>query len=392
MDFNIINKLKQEVDCFDDADFVSAIDENTVAARRLTDDAVFAVPFVIEENGLTIFKGSEAKIIQEGKSEDSDAEQETLASVAKQYLLSEDNDVSDLCALIISSDVAPRKQEQKSIVENSNIIELSEEEQLVINEFYSKWDKKVKRVDELEKEFMSNGRLFAEDGNPRQVDVVGPYTVAQAYVAKNKQRERILAYAQPFAEFMNIVSDNIGVDASIVMEGIDMHGEDSDFSVRLSRNLAVAKQKGIITENIAETIKKVRGLRKQWLDYIENCGIAPWPADGGPGSAEDTDRGVIGPDRSGYHFLKYNIGEFSRNDLKLLMDDFNKVIARFNEMDQESLQEIAGMRSSIDWMWRTNQVDDELVAGIIKDFNSKFGAERAQRGIQGSQMPKHVTL
>jgi len=76
-------------------------------------------------------------------------------------------------------------------------------------------------------------------------------------------------------------------------------------------------------------------------------------------------------------FTRFNIGFFKREDLVKINEELTSAMTSFDIESPEDLHFINDLKMKIEYMERANQIDDELVVNILKEFNTKYGKDKS---------------
>jgi hypothetical protein len=348
MNYEQLSDLKDAVDTFDDASFVSLLSENTVLLKNDTTDDLWSLPFKTEE-GKLLFLGENAELVEKNEIEE-DEEEESLVSISKRILSSLD-EAKD-CADDISKALKKNKKKKKeavseSLVQSGTLFEsLRDEEKDFVKSFQEHWNPKLESFRTSFLEFYSQGSLF-ENNAIKSRTISDPRILLEEYAKKKAYSESLFANSETVTEFVNKAKE-LGVTEES-LKGVDPLG---DWQVGLTKNLVLQKKSGSDI-NVHETISQ---LKKSVLIESSDSGL--------PDAAPTKD--------TAFSFLKMN-GKFSKQDVSQLVDDFSKALGRFNYLSQEQCQMISALKDKVDYMFRTGYIDDEEVADSINTFNKEFG-------------------
>ena len=376
MNYTDFKKIKERIEVFEDAIFVSLQGDDKVIIKSPKYD-LWSVPFSYVNDELTLF-GEEAQLVEE-----------------RIEIVEEVNDINAINAVILES--ASDKDEERYFDGITRLVDafmesrkakklqasLSEgfedenedEEQEVDNifwenqnpssqeftkEFISYWEDKLEDVKSNFNELFAAGFLFDSDNSFKSETIVDPMLLLEGY--KNKQEK-----VQEFFERLSSVNEWYlkAEELGILKESLEgISPLTKDWKIALFKNLVLQKRKGYELP-IHETISQLEEFTKEIIeesDLTMNIGLN---SDQVPGSHNGENK---------MNFLKLN-GTFSHTDLEKLVSDFSRAMATYQAsgFDRDTLGKISGYKDLVDKMYRTNMIDDETVSKVITDFNTNFG-------------------
>lgn len=379
MNYKDFKKIKERVEVFEDAVFVSLQGEDIALIKSPNKDT-WSVPFSYEEDQITLY-GSKAVLVE-----------------ARTEIIENVKNINEINAIILNSasegnqeayyeglerlvDVFienrnKRKSElliQDSIIAEDSFDEDQNEEEVnnlweqqdvmakdFTKNFISYWEDKLNSVKSSFNELYSSGFLFDEKNNFKKETILDPIMVLESY--KNKQQNvknffENLSYLDDWylkAEELGIMKESI--------EGISPLSK--DWKIALFKNLVLQKRKGYDI-HIHETVSQLEEYTKQIIeesDMTMNIGLNSQEV---PGSHNGENQ---------MSFLKTS-GTFTSTDLEKLISDFTRAMATYQAsgFDRDTLGKISHYKDVTDKMYRTNMIDDETVSKMITDFNTNFG-------------------
>ena len=376
MNYKDFKKIKERIEVFEDAVFVSLQGDDKVIIKSPKYD-LWSVPFSYVNDELTLF-GEEAQLVEE-----------------RSEIVEEVNDINAINAVILES--ASDKDEERYFDGITRLVDafmesrkakklqasLSEgfedenedEEQEVDNifwenqnpssqeftkEFISYWEDKLKSVKSNFNDLFAAGFLFDSENNFKSETIADPMLLLEGY--KNKQEK-----VQEFFERLSSVNEWYlkAEELGILKESLEgISPLTKDWKIALFKNLVLQKRKGYELP-IHETISQLEEFTKEIIeesDLTMNIGLN---SDQVPGSHNGENK---------MNFLKLN-GTFSHTDLEKLVSDFTRAMATYQAsgFDRDTLGKISGYKDLVDKMYRTNMIDDETVSKVITDFNTNFG-------------------
>ena len=376
MNYKDFKKIKERIEVFEDAVFVSLQGDDKVIIKSPKYD-LWSVPFSYVNDELTLF-GEEAQLVEE-----------------RSEIVEEVNDINAINAVILESasdkdeeryfdgitrlvDAFMESREAKKLQASLNEgleDEDEDEEQEVDNvywenqnpssqeftkEFISYWEDKLEDVKSNFNELFAAGFLFDSDNSFKSETIVDPMLLLEGY--KNKQEK-----VQEFFERLSSVNEWYlkAEELGILKESLEgISPLTKDWKIALFKNLVLQKRKGYELP-IHETISQLEEFTKEIIeesDLTMNIGLN---SDQVPGSHNGENK---------MNFLKLN-GTFSHTDLEKLVSDFTRAMATYQAsgFDRDTLGKISGYKDLVDKMYRTNMIDDETVSKVITDFNTNFG-------------------
>lgn len=388
MDFETLQRVKESVNTFNDAEFVSLVNENTVLIKSLRNESVWKVGFVINENDFLVFDTTDAECVQEGD-----------ASV-DQIVESQNKELNENLLKMFSFDESERaeaKASLKSLFENTIPEEEFEKLKSSESQFSSKLDKalvsegtipQVAKIAEkfsnkysewvtAESELIESASMFAEDFSIKKEKFVDPVHVLDAAEFKRLEESSNDSVIESILKFKQILDESYGSKVgAYIFENIK---HDSKLS-HILKTLVTAKktlgEDGAKIDSVNEEAKKLEGILKDTFAevYSENA----FAASDRPNSTIFNQ--IENPGR--YRFLAYKSGIFEMADLNAMIEEFQNVKATYlNNMSREDLMFISEMESRIMYMQRTNNISDQVVADVLTQFGQRFA--RTQSGPVG---------
>ena len=377
MNYTDFKKIKERIEVFEDAVFVSLQGDDKVMIKSPNYD-LWSVPFSFVDNELTLF-GEDAQLVEE-----------------RTEIVEEVNDINSINAIILES--ASDKDEERyfdgiirlvdafmesrkakklkaSLNESFDDQEEIEEDESIDNiywesqnpssqeftkEFISYWEDKLEIVKSNFNDLFSAGFLFDSDNNFKSEIIMDPILILESYKNKKEKVENFFERLSSVNEWY-LKAEELGI-LKESLEGISPLSK--DWKIALFKNLVLQKRKGYELP-IHETISQLEEFTKEVIeesDLTMNIGLN---SDQVPGSHNGENK---------MNFLKLN-GTFSHTDLEKLVSDFTRAMATYQAsgFDRDTLGKISGYKDLIDKMYRTNMIDDETVSKVITDFNTNFG-------------------
>lgn len=365
MNYNLLKNLKQSLDTFDDSSFVSLLSEDVAIVQNNKNKSLWSLPFSITEDKF-VFHPNNGELLEDGEIEVREY-QESLSEINKNILvaLRESDDeayqesLQELLRQFEPRLIKKENEESDPIFEGSFYELLEEEERTWVKEFQSKWSHKMEAIRESFLKFQSSGSLF-EDGNLKDIEnLQDPLYLLNSYQESLIMKEFQLENAPLFIEWKERISEILSEE---VLEGINPLNE--NWKTTLLKNLVHYKKDVDATLAIHEMAKEISDIHEEIFSECE----APLSSD------------VSTPSGGGYdgenklHFLKMS-GTFTNEDLKNLIKDFDYAIGSGIAKDEDELRALSSLKDKVEYMYRTNAIDDETVASTINSFNTKYGRD-----------------
>lgn len=360
MNIQLVNKLKDSVNFFDDAEFVSLVSENQILVRNTNNGSEWLLPFVVNESGIVEYDGESAECITEA---DEDFSEETkhkknIKSLMESItMIFEDKEkgIEQLSGLIKT---LPMTSKPEIVTE-----EVTDTELKVFTDFQSQIDE-FKTITE---EFMTNGRLFDEDGDVRYEKFFEAKAFKKAYEEKLEKSEAFFENLTVYKEFCDEVNNSFDEEvAKIIIESVDFTTPKSKYKMLVSKNLVKFKQETQSEINVLDESTKAIELFENTLGQIETKTLI-------------TENEATDMTQSYYanRFTRFNVGLFKRQDLVKISEELTAAMTSFDIENPEDLAYINEIKMKIEYMERANQIDDELVCSILEDFNKKYGHDKS---------------
>lgn len=389
MDFETLQRIKDSANTFNDAEFVSLINENTALIKSLRNNSVWAVKFDINEDNVLTFDATESECLQEGDS--------NAAAIYKQ----ESSDFKkSLIGMFAESeeDREEAKMSLKNIFENS----VPESEFFALKESEKQWssdvdkslvsegvipsvakmaekfsDKFAKRV-ETEKDLIEANSMFESTFEIKKEVFVDPIHILECIEYNNKEESKEMSKIEAILSFKQRLDESYGQKiGNYIFENIK---HDSKLTTILKTLVTAKKTFGEEGEekigSVNEEAKNLAKILEESFEetYLEN-----------DFTASDKPNDVIynkiqNPGR--YRFLQYKTGIFSEGDLDEMINEFQSVKATYlNGMTRDDLMFINELESRIMYMQRTHNINDQVVSDVLSQFGQRF--VRDQQGIVG---------
>ena len=388
MDFETLQRVKDSVNTFNDAEFVSIVNENTVLIKSLRNQSTWKIGFAINEDDILIFDTKEAECVAEGdESADQIAESQSKAlkeNLKKMFSFEESERAEAKAALkvlfestIPESEFELLKQKEAEFtpkVEKALVAEGTFES---VGNIATKFADKFSQWVQAENDLISSASFFGEDFQIKKDKFIDPIHVLDfaefkrvEEAAGDKLVETVLKFKQSLDESYG---EKIG---AYIFENIK---HDSKLS-HILKTLVTAKKtmdpEGTKIASVNEEAKKLETLLAE--SFKEMYGENALTASDRPNSVIFNQ--IENPGR--YRFLQYKTGIYEMADLNEMVNEFQSVKATYlNNMSREDLMFINELESRIMYMQRTNNINDQVVSDVLSSFGERF--KRNQTGVVG---------
>lgn len=371
--YKIINQVRESLNMFDDAEFDMSLEDKNIVIKNLNNNKLWSLSFDVDENEKLTFDSSNSEIINENdEEEETEEENKEVLKESFQKMLSAESESEDFeeALDLLKNSIKKYKIKSKNTVvdkiEEENKINISEEDLEVVNKAIGKYDKVLKKYLENKNEFTAKGFLFDKNNEIKRSDkILDPITVLEWYKEKSNHRRKITEYSESIINFYNAVVE--AYDETFtenVLPDYKSFGK-SKFGINVTKNLVAYKKNYNEDINISELIVHLESIRAEHIGDVfeENTDL-------------EVTNGSVQNDGN-LKFLKFNSGLFTRKNIRQLLEDFDTVMGHFGHMNQGQFHTITEMRDTVDGMFRTNIIDEEVVAEIISNFNTIFGRQNA---------------
>ena len=361
MNIELVNKLKNSVNFFDDAEFVSLVSENEVLIRNTANGAEWLVPFEINESGILLYKGAEAECITEADDEYSEETKHnknvrSVMEAITSIFENKDEGIEKLSTLIKTLPLIEKTEEV-----------VSEEVAQPELTYFKEFEDRLEEYNSLYEEFMLNGKVFDEDGDIRLEDFYEASVYKKPYEDKAEKAETFLESLETYKTFCEEVQATFEEDvAKVIIESIDFTKPKNKFNMLVAKNLVQFKQDTLSDINILDESKKAVSIFEETLGQLD-------------GETLITEMTATDMRESYYanRFTRFNIGIFKREDLVKINEELTAAMTSSDIDTPEDMHYINDLKMKIEYMERANQIDDELVVNIINEFNTRFGKDKS---------------
>lgn len=372
MKYEQLSKISQSLEIFNDAKFLSLLDENTAIVQNIKTGSIHSLPFSFNENGTLEFHGEKSELLEVAETAvEESLETPSINSIAYAILKSKLNGNEEaynegVDFLKKNTFVSREKIESVTedvIIEGADRVTLNEDQKAWVDTFSNDWEDKLSQVVESFNGFLSYGNLFEND-EVRQETITELPVVIDLYRNKIEQSEALFKYSDKVIEWFESVKEAIGENYSSKIFS-KINPLSSSWKSDLTKALVTFKKEVNEAKISIPEVTKVANKKHAELfesDMQVTMGLG---SDRLPGSSTGENK---------LNFLKLS-GVFSQTDLGKLIEDFEYVLGSWPHMNEDDLKAVSEAKNKIDYMYRTCMIDDEAVANIINSFNSKYGKD-----------------
>lgn len=388
MDFETLQRVKDSVNTFNDAEFVSIVNENTVLIKSLRNQSAWKIGFAINEDDVLVFDTTNAECVQEGdESVDKIAESQSTAlkeNLKKMFSFEESERAEAKAALrVLFENTIPESEFEALKVKEAEFTPKVERALVAEGTFESvgkiaaKFADKYAKWVQAENDLIDSASMFGEDFQIKKEKFIDPVHILEFAEFKRSEEAAQDKTIESIQKFKQTLDESYGTKVGqYIFENIK---HDSKLSHILKTLVTAKKTMGEDGEKIASVNEEAKKLEKLLGEsfaemYSENA-LA----------ASDRPNSVIfnqieNPGR--YRFLQYKTGIYEMADMNDIVNEFQLVKATYlNNMSREDLLFINEMESRIMYMQRTNNINDQVVSDVLSQFGERF--KRNQSGIVG---------
>jgi hypothetical protein len=376
MNIQKVNEIREAISFFEDVELVTLVNETELLLKNKNDNSVWKLTYSFEKEFL--LNGEGAELVTEGEKPE---EVLTPKTFAKGFFGTEYS-IDEMRAKLMEVDF-----KKSPIVEQKNILKvedetdsiretLNEDEKVAVDEFLEKYTEKLETGRQLVNTFIEDvAFVFENSGAPKSKTFLNPKKILDVYAEKVKLKELLVEGAQVFKNFSNEVTSLLEENeidiklAEALLEGFD---PSADMSTVFTKNVLKIKKDNKLDISITETVKQLKAIQKEIFSEFDSSKSLNSIKSYNEGAIADW-QSSYGPKVENFTYLKFGANNFSREGVRTLLEDFNAVMARFNSLTMEELQEISMMKDIVEYMFRTGNIDDEVITNIIDTFNNKFG-------------------
>lgn len=378
MNIENLNKIREAISFFEDISFETLVNENTLLVKSKTDGSVWSVGYSLE--GEFKLLGEAAVLVSEGEKPEV---AKTVKDIAKE-LFAKKSTIEEVKNSLLSVDFKPVAVVENNLMESfeteenlSQFETLTEDEQSAVEAFVEKYKSYIEKEKAAVNSFIRDVAFVFENGQVRTKTFLSPKKILDIYSEKAKLRSSIEEGAKVFKTFSEKIENFLEekeIDpkhSNTILEAFELG---KDMTVQWTKNILKLKKEHKVDLNISETTKVLKAIQKEVFEGFEPSEISKSIAAFNEGVISDYGGGTaFDPKVERFSFLTFGASNFSKETVRALLEDFNAVMARFNSLSMEELQKVSMMKDVVEYMFRTGNIDDEIVTGIITDFNKSFG-------------------
>lgn len=367
MNYEKVKQLKEKVEVFEDATFVSVVNDDELLLLNSKTGDTWSVRYSYNEGGTLVLHGDSALLVERNEENEDNSDGYSLSKINEALLLSysEGNrgafrEGLSYVAEAVKSNYGkkkPKVPKKSQYNESSEYYNKHNSETLrFAQQFESTWSEKLNQTAEAFNELFQHGFLFESDGQFKNTDVVDPEVVLESYRSSKEEHELFVESAEPLQQFYSALSER-GVSEETLRS---LPLSESNWDSALTRALVHEKRNGVDV-NVVETVRYAKELHETLLE-------------GSPHWYTRSEQ-----DNSLSYYLKPGLyggsNVYTRNDLERLISDLTQATATYvaNGFTREELSDVSQMKDKVNVMYSTNRIADEEVSKVISDFNSKYG-------------------
>lgn len=371
MNYARLCALKDAIDTFNDAEFVTVIDESSVAIKNTKDNSIWKIGFSFNEADEVEFSSDVAEKLKE--EEEKEEEINYKEELKNAYIFDSINENTPFGIQYIKkiieegrysfgkqvSDIINESHEESDEEQYyfNESVDYSKEEKVKILEITERWEEKINSVRNDYLDLLDAGNLFNEENEVKEV-IINPLKVIKKFSQKKSYIRDFLENKNKIADLHetlnSIFSENEELKNSVV-SNIDLNQDQKQLETNLTKTLVIAKRDFNEDFNIREKVKEVL---EAVNEYNESLGQHSYDND------------------HQFNYLKVNAGWFTRRELALMMEDFSFVLNNFLNLSREEQTMIQEMKDTIDYMYRTNTIVDEVVYNVMDTFNNYYFSKK----------------
>ena len=375
MNYDEIKRIKEIVEVFEDAEFLSIQSEESLLIRNTKTADIWSVDYSFDAiDGLTLH--GESASLEEKAENESEERESDLQKVNGAILMARSDENEEaysegleyLAEAIVASYNSRTKKirDLKPIVESSELAGQHTDETLAFaKSFANDWNEKLEATTEKFEEVFNAGFLFEGDGSFKYSDIRDPLKLIEAYSIEKENFNEAMDNAELLISFSESLVD-MDVPEEVASK-IDPRKK--NWKIKLTEGLVHAKQEGLFEGKVSAVVSEAEKSHAEIFDEGSPVHLGD-EADIGLGSASGEDQMKM------LNFGLYNGSNiYSQRDLEKIIKDLSRAESTYihNGFSREQMSEISGMKNEIDKMYRTAIVSDEEVSKVISNFNSKYG-------------------
>ena len=366
-----VNQIRNSIETFNDAEFVSVVSENTALVRNINNNSEWTINYSESKEGILSFDGESAEMVEGPDASKEELYEETVKDLHETFVnvFSKDNAkaVDILREKILTLPFVEDVEEEEVVSEDSLVTEGKLD---AVGTLAEKFAGKVKAFDEVSNTFEASGNMFDESGKMKAESMIDPQVILEAYEQKVEKRRMVEEAVDKTLSFEEAVKDHYSDEEVVktILENIT--SESAKPNVAITKALVTAKANGAEFV-VAEERKFLAEAFSESFPEVEASVI----------SEDSTRRGVDFvynqiSNNPKFKFLKYNTGIYTRDDVDTIAKELETVISHtYHDLNEEEMMFVNELYTKVMYMARTNQIDDEVVTEAIKTFNKKFGKD-----------------
>lgn len=86
-------------------------------------------------------------------------------------------------------------------------------------------------------------------------------------------------------------------------------------------------------------------------------------------------------------FFRFKMGVFSPADLKIMINELQRVMTAQGSINREEMIQINEYMKTLEYMWRTGEINDQLITDMIIEFNKQFSGPYVGAFERGHDFP-----
>ena len=383
MDYKKILKLAKSVNYFEDAEFQSIVNENSILIKNSKTNDIWSIDYRINEDEVLLFDTNNAILVEQAFEKEVSIKDISKEIVKKVFVEKDKNFYEEVKEKIKNSCSMKKKKMNKKAIEVADKKSGKEYSELfekaptqakeIIENLYSKSINKIQAISEMTKEFIENSAFLFEENEIKRGIFVDPILIMEAYKNKIAKREKFFESIDNFIEFEKSVKEifeynEIPLDnLKLVFENIEIG---KDIGSTITKNLLKLKKENNLKFNLSEISKKIKTaysdsfLIESLQEYSE-MGLSNIIHHAVKDSAYS-----LGGER--YRFLKTNALGMHMEDVLDILKDIDNVLGYFMGMNEEDFRELMYLRHIVETCYKTGNLDSELIMNAVNQFNSKF--------------------
>lgn len=345
-------QLLESIKKFNDASFVSfGVDGKSVIVQNEATGDLYSFPIQFDENLKTYtLSGKDAVLLSE-----EEAEKPSLKEACLNFFSEGEGEIEG----ILEACASKKMKEKKSYKLATKLESIFSDE--VVTAF--------QKFEESMNQFIGECDLFDESNKPVEKETIyHPDFLLEMKEWKESKREALLESIDIYTDFLDkskeVLSEKqIEIATEKLFEGIDVIAGKSFFGL-LTKNLTKIKKESGLDFSVESVVMELDKLREEtFSETFEEGFRATLDAPDAYGQLSNT---------SVQNYLKFKVGTFNKTTVGRLLEDFDNVLTKYHEMNQEELVWVSKLRDIVTFMYRTEQYDDEMIWNIIREFNNKF--------------------